>query len=131
MTIKNLITNQKIQKSELIAKMDKIKRSHEQFKMPYSLDVSKLTISKQRKGISDSFVNFYKELVCEAFSEKKKLCEVADYISDDLCERQGGLWFCSIENCKSIGNYSLCFKNDQSLLFKFERNGTNYLISMV
>ena len=114
--------------------MDKIKlrvKAHEEFSMPHALDISALVISNQRKGISDSFVDFYKWIIVEAFSKSKKVHEAADYISDKLFIKEGGLWFCSIEQCKSICNYSVCYKNEKTLSFKFERNGNFYLISII
>ena len=109
---------------------DRIK-THEQFSMPFSLDVSELIVSKKRDGITDKFADSYKQIICDGLSKNKSLHAANDYVSDKLNEREGGLWFVSIEHCKSIGNYSVCFQDNNAVSYKFERNESFYLISLI
>ena len=67
-----------------LAKTKKELDLHQQFRLPFVLDASKINVKSKEDGITEDLLAFAKEKLVEGFSKNEKVRDVTEYVKDQF-----------------------------------------------
>ena len=98
--------------------------------MPYKIEKDDLYEREKPKGFNEDLQTYVITKICQGFTQRKSLADVADFVLDSMKTKLGGNWLCLIVPSKALNGISLhC--DGKFLKLGFKRSGVQYDIGLV